>query len=80
MLNHSVKTVAIQKMISIENTFAIQAFRTDIPVPLYGFCRVTSLEQLSLAEFKTAIKMFRGFGWIETQRSKFWPIFRNKVH
>ena len=29
---------------------------------------------------KSAIKMFPGFGWIETQRSKFGPIFSNKVH
>ena len=29
---------------------------------------------------KTAIKMFPGFGWIETQRTKFGPIFNNKVH
>ena len=27
-----------------------------------------------------AIKMFPGYGWIETRRSKFWPIFSNKVH
>ena len=24
--------------------------------------------------------MFPGFGWIETQRTKFGPIFNNKVH
>ena len=29
---------------------------------------------------KTAIKMFLGFRSIETERSKFWPIFSNKVH
>ena len=28
---------------------------------------------------KMAIKMFLVFGWIETQRSKFGPIFSNKV-
>jgi hypothetical protein len=27
---------------------------------------------------KTAIKMFPGFRWIETRRSKFGPIFSNK--
>jgi hypothetical protein len=48
---------------------------------------VTSLEQLSLAEFnnqgqrsmKMAIKMVSGFGSIETRRSKFGPIISIKV-
>ena len=29
---------------------------------------------------KTAIKMFSGFGSLETRRVKFGPIFSNKVH
>ena len=51
---------------------------------------MTSLEQLSLAEFSGELtrpkvyqnghKMFPGFGWIETRRSKFGPIFSDKVH
>ena len=51
--------------------------------------RVPSLEQLILAEFsgelarpkstKTAIKMFSGFRWIETPRSKFAKIRGFKV-
>ena len=50
---------------------------------------MTSHEQLSLAEFsvekarprsmKTAIKIFPGFGWIETRRSKFAKIRVFKV-
>ena len=51
---------------------------------------MTSLEQLSLAEFsgeyarpkvyEKVHKMFSGFRLIEIQRSKFGPIFSNKVH
>ena len=68
--------------------------RKRVPQSSHKICwvqaRVTSLEQLSLAEFrgekarpkslKTTIKMFSGFRSIGTRRSKFGSIFSNQVH
>ena len=47
-----------------------------------SFTRVTLLEQPSLVnkQEKKKKKMFPGFGWSETRRSKFEPIFSDKVH